>query len=135
MRVDRELFSEVFSASELDGTLEAGFLLKPTGIPLASWTRNPVPQEVISVMAATLWGSLDTMIRTLGGSGSRYAAVEVEDRRILVLQVEPNWTLLLIAPRSVGRRRLRATAQRLLERIAAARKVPLTRPSTVDVLR
>ncbi len=133
MRVERDQFAGIFASDELDGTLEAGFLLKPTGIPLAAWTRNPVPQEVISVMAATLWGSLDTMIRTLGGSGPRSAAVEVEDRRILVLQVDPNWTLLLIAPRSVGRRRLRSTAQRLLERVMEQRRVAAPQTRTVQV--
>lgn len=134
MKGDRDRLSGVFSSMEFDGTLEAGFLLKPTGIPLAAWTRNPVPQEVISVMAATLWGSLDTLIRTLGGAGPRSASLEVEDRRMLVMQVEPNWTLLLVAPRSTGRRRLRATAQRLMERVEEQRRAPAIRASPVDVL-
>jgi predicted regulator of Ras-like GTPase activity (Roadblock/LC7/MglB family) len=106
----------------LDPALEAAFLLKQTGIPLAAWTRNPVPQEVISVMAATLWGSLDTMIRTLGGTGPRSAVLEVEDRRILAILVDPNWTLLLIAPSSMSLRRLRRTAEHLLGQVAERRR-------------
>lgn len=134
VKVERDQWSGLFSAAEVDGTLEAGFLLKTTGIPLAAWTRNPVPQEIISVMAATLWGSLDTMIRTLGGSGPRYAMLEVDERRILISQVGPGWTLLLVAPRSVGKRRLRGVAQRLVARVVERRNPSLGRPSPVEVL-
>jgi predicted regulator of Ras-like GTPase activity (Roadblock/LC7/MglB family) len=125
--------SNLFSTGNLDPELEAAFLLKQTGIPLAAWTRNPVPQEVISVMAATLWGSLDTMIRTLGGTGPRSAVLEVEDRRIFAVLVEPNWTLLLIAPSSMGMRRLRRTARTLLGRVTDTRKNTVGRAATVDV--
>ena len=125
--------SAVFSSAELGGSLEAAFLLKQTGIPLAAWTRSPVPHEVISVMAATLWGSLDTMVRALGGAGPRSAMVEVEDRRILATLVEPNWTLLLIAPRSVGKRRLRHEAQRLLQEVARARKETMSLRATAEI--
>ncbi len=109
--------SEVFDPSEFDGTLEAVLLLKKTGITLASWTRDAVPREVVSVMAATMWGSLDTMIRTLGGEPPRSAYLELEDRQILALQVEPNWTLLLVGPSTLGKRRLRREAQRILQRL------------------
>jgi len=118
---------------ELDGALEAAFLFKQTGIPLAAWTRHPVPQDVMSVMAATLWGSLDTMVRTLGGTGPRSAMLEVENRRMLATLVEPNWTLLLVAPRSVGKRRLRNEAQRLVERVAHARRQTTAPRARVDI--
>ena len=133
MPVEKDQWSGIFSPLEQDGTLEAGFLLKTTGIPLAAWTRNPVPQEVISVMAATLWGSLDTIVRTLGGSGPRYAMLEVEERRILVSQVGPNLTLLLVAQRSLGTRRLRSTAQRIVERVGDRRRSPPVPSSPVKV--
>ncbi len=120
-RAERDLFAGLFSASDFDGVMEAAFLLKATGVPLAAWTRAPVPQEVVSVMAATLWGSLDTMVRTLGGEGPRSALLEIEDRRIFIMQVEPNWTLLLVAPRATGRRRLRQEAQQILERVSRVR--------------
>lgn len=132
-KAERDGLSGLFSASDFDGTLEAAFLLKQTGIPVAAWTRTPVPQEVISVMAATMWGSLDTMVRTLGGEGPRSALLEVEARRILVMQVEPNWTLLLVAPRTVGKRRLRHEAQRILDRISRVRRPAVARRAMVDV--
>lgn len=125
--------SHIFSLEELDDALEAAFLLKQTGIPVAAWTRHPVPQDVMSVMAATLWGSLDTMVRTLGGTGPRSAMLEVEGRRIFATVVEPNWTLLLVAPRSVGKRRLRNEAQRLLERVARARKEAMSPRAATEV--
>ncbi len=119
---ERDGLAGLFADAGFDGTLEAAFLLKRTGIALASWTRAPVPQEVISVMAATMWGSLDTMVRTLGGEGPRSALFEVEGRRILAMLVEPNWTLLLVAPRAVGKRRLRHEAQTIVERIERVRE-------------
>lgn len=125
--------AQLFAEADFDGTLEAAFLLKQTGIPLASWARTYVPREVISVMAATMWGSLDTMVRTLGGEGPRSALLEVEDRRILAMQVEPNWTLLLVAPRSVGKRRLRHEAQRILDRLSGVRGKTVSESATGGV--
>ncbi len=131
-KADREDFSDLFPPSEFDGTLEAAFLLKSTGIALAAWTQAQVPQEVISVMAATMWGSLDTLVRTLGGEGPRSVLVEIEDRRLLVVQVEPSWTLLLVAPRTTGKRRLRQHAQRVLERLARRRRSALGRRAAAE---
>ncbi len=132
-RSEREDLSDLFSSSDFDGTLEAAFLLKSTGIALAAWTRAPVPQEVVTVMAATMWGSLDTMVRTLGGEAPSSAYLELEDRRMLAMQVEPNWMLLLVGPRTTGRRRLRHEAQRIMERISRMRRRDAARVAVVDV--
>lgn len=115
-------FDAVFSPPTLDSALEAAFLLKSTGIPVAGWTRSNVPHEVISVMAATMWGSLDTIARTLGGSSPRSVVIEAEERRIYALQVPPNWMLFLVAPRSIGKRRLRREAQRIIASLPSLRK-------------
>lgn len=115
-----ELTSRLFASSDFNGVLEAAFLLKSTGIPLASWTRKPVAQDVVGVMAATMWGSLDTLLSTLGGPRARSFFVEIADRRLFAVQVEPSEMLLLIAPRDVGRRILRHEAQRILNGLAAA---------------
>lgn len=119
-RTEREGFSGLFSSIDFDGTLEAAFLIKQTGIMLAAWTRAPVPEEIVGVMAATMCASMDTLVRTLGGDGPRSALLEIGDRRILTLQVAPNWTLLLVAPRSVSRGRLRREAQRIVEALPRA---------------
>ncbi len=132
-KTDRIDLSEVFAPSEFDGSLEAALLLKQTGIAVASWTRAPVPQEVVSVMAATMWGSLDTMIRTLGGDTPRSVYLELEDRRMLALQVEPNWTLLLVGPSNLGKRRLRREAQRILDRISQMKRRVEPRAQAVGI--
>lgn len=134
-KTERIEYSEIFSPSELDGALEAAFLLKATGIALAGWTRAAAPQEVVSVMAATMWGSLDTMIRALGGKAPRSAYLELDDRRILALQVGPNWTLLLVGQGDMGKRRLWHEAQRILERITDLKKRGHPRPEHVEVVR
>ena len=132
-KTERDEFSDLFAPSEFDGSLEAAFLLKQTGIALAAWSRTPVPEEVISVMAATMWGSLDTMIRTLGGEPPRSVLLEIEDRRILAMPVEPNWTLLLVAARSIGKRRLRHEARRILERASRLREQAAPRHPTIEI--
>ncbi len=119
---DRRNLSNLFSLPGLDPALEAAFLLKSTGILIAGWTQAAIPHEVVSVMAATMWGSLDTMVRTLGGRGPESVMFEVDERRIFALAVPPNWTLLLVAPRSVGKRRLRREAHRLVALIPIVHK-------------
>lgn len=132
-KADRFDLSEIFAPSEFDGALEAALLLKQTGIALATWTRDTVPREVVSVMAATMWGSLDTMIRALGGDTPRSAYLELEDRRMLAMHVEPNWTLLLVGPRTIGKRRLRRDAQRILERLARMKGRGMSSPKSSDI--
>ena len=83
-------------------------------------------------MAATLWGALDTMVRALGGRGPRSAMVEVDERRILATQIPPNWTLLLVAERSVEDRRLRQEAQRITNQIVSERRNAATRSVPLD---
>ncbi len=113
---------DIFSSATLDASLEAAFLLKPTGILVAGWTRSDVPHDVISVMAATMWGSLDTITRTLGGASARSVMVEADPVRIHALQVPPNWTLLLVGPLSMGRRRLHREALRILDLLPPLRR-------------
>lgn len=86
-------------------------------------------------MAATMWGALDTMVRTLGGAPPRSVMAEVDERCIHAVQVPPNWALLLIAPRSAGKRRLRHEAQRILDLIPPRRKGTALRPVAVTARR
>ncbi len=126
-------FSRILSSSELEGSLDAALLLKSTGIVVASWTHEPAPREVMSVMAATMWGSLDTLIRSLGGEAPRGAYLEVQDRRMLVRLVEPNWILLLVGPRTAGKRRLRQEAQRIADRLSRIRARNLPSSNSVEI--
>ncbi len=131
--MDRGAFSDLFARAEPDGVLEAAFLLRPTGIALAAWTRAPVPHEVVGVMAAALWGSLDTMIRTLGGEGPKSVLLEAEERRIFVRHVEPNLTLLLIAPSRTGKRVLKRESQRIVDRVMQIRAATPARAPLVEL--
>lgn len=115
-----ERLTSLISELNLEGSLDAVLLLKQTGIPLAGWTRVPAPHEVISAMAATVLGSLDTMLRTLGGDRPQLVVVEVDNRRILVTQVKPNRALLLVAPRSLGKRYLLQETERFVRMIEEA---------------
>ena len=128
-----DAFSEIFSSAEFADGLAAAFLLKSTGTEVASWTRSRVPREVIGVMAATMWGSLDTMVRTLGGAGPRSMLLETEDRHFLEMQIEPNSVLLLVAPRSVGRRQLQHEARRILDRLPEGARSGAARPAPRNV--
>ena len=121
--------SGLFAPTEFEATLDAVFLIKRSGSALAAWTRAPAPLDVVSVMAATMWGSLDTMLCTLGSRAPRSALLEIEDRRILMQLVEPNWALLLVAPATVDKRRLSHVAHQILDRISATREhAPLRNP-------
>jgi len=68
----------------------------------------------MTVMAATMLASIDTMMTTLGGPGPRSVYVETDDRQILSTAVTSQAFLILIAPRAVGREYVRDAAARLL---------------------
>lgn len=85
-------------------------------------------------MAATMWGSLDTLVRALGGSGPKSVMLEMDERLIFALHVPPSMTLLLVAPRSTGKRRLRQEGQRLVSRLKGLRRVPATSAAQAEVV-
>jgi predicted regulator of Ras-like GTPase activity (Roadblock/LC7/MglB family) len=113
--------------------LEAALLLKTTGVPLATWTRDSVPLDVLSVMAATMWGSLDTIVHTLGGPGLRSALIEAGDRRILLAYLDPNLALFLVGSRSMGVRRMQDDARRILDEVARLRAKRATPGLSADL--
>src|SRR5213593_3177786 len=59
------------SAIDTEGGLDAVLFLRRTGSVLASWTRDGIRLDVVSVMAATMLASVDTIIEALGGPSSR----------------------------------------------------------------
>lgn len=85
-------------------------------------------------MAATMWGSLDTLVRALGGRGPESFMLEMEERLIFAVHVPPSMTLLLVAPRSTGKRRLRQEAQRLLGRLKGPRRVLAASTAQAEVV-
>ncbi|MCI4371671.1 MAG: roadblock/LC7 domain-containing protein [Thermoplasmata archaeon] len=104
----------LLSAIDTEGPIEAVLFIRRTGAVLASWTRQGLTEDVMTVMAATMLASIDTMMTTLGSPGPRSVYVETDDRQILSTAVNSQAFLILIAPRAVGREYVRDAARRLL---------------------
>lgn len=115
---------DFFSELEADGKVETAMFLKRNGRVLAAWARTPVSWEVVSIMAATTLGSLETMLETLRSPAPQTVSVVAGGQRIHILKVEPQAVLVLIAKEFVPESHLRDTARRLAARIPAPRAVP-----------
>src|SRR5213593_4440192 len=90
------------SAIDTDGGLDAVLFLRRTGSVLASWTREGIRLDVVSVMAATMLASVDTIVEALGGPSSRSISVTGGDRQIVATKVGSQAFLFVIAPRAVS---------------------------------
>ena len=106
--------SAPFSSIDPEGPLEAAFLMRRTGVVIASWTRPDLVSEVVSVMAATMLGSIETMSEALGCPSPEHVAVETDACRLFATRVEPQALLVLIAPREVDRGVLQRCARQIL---------------------
>lgn len=113
---------------ELAGNMpvEIAMLLRRNGRLLAAWSRAPVAWDVISIMAATTVGSLETMLETLRSPSPQVMGVVAGGNRFYIEKIEPQALLVLVAKDSVPEAHLRDTARRLLSRLAesAARSPP-----------
>ncbi|TLZ73154.1 MAG: hypothetical protein E6K10_00960 [Methanobacteriota archaeon] len=108
----------IFSTIQPDAGIEVALLMRRTGTVLAAWTRDGVPQEVVSVMAATMVGSIETMSEALGCPSPERVWVETERCRMLATKVEPLGVLVLVAPRSESAEVLSRTARGIVGRLA-----------------
>src|SRR5216117_4302076 len=89
------------SGIDPDLGLDAALFVRRTGLVLASWTREGIRLDVVSVMAATMLASIDTIIEALGGSASESVAVEGGDRQIVATKIGSKAFLVVIARMSV----------------------------------
>lgn len=105
------------AALEPNGFLEAAVLLKRTGAPIVSWTRTPVAADVVATMAATMLGSVETIVGALGGPGIDRVAVRTPKRRMVARNVNGQVLLFLVAPSFISEERLQAEADRIIERL------------------
>ncbi len=112
--------SALFSHLDPSGPLEAALLLRRTGSVIASWTRADVPSEVVSVMAATMLGSIETMGEALGCPSPAFVVVETDRCQLVATKVEPLALLVLIAHRDAGKDVLQRTTREILKEIAKA---------------
>ncbi len=115
---------DFFAELEADGKIETAMFLKRNGRVLAAWARTPVSWEIVSIMAATTLGSLETMLETLRAPSPQTLSVVAGGQRMHILKVEPQAVLVLIAKEYVPETQLRDTARRLAARIPPARPVP-----------
>src|SRR2546428_2469779 len=92
------------SAIDTEGGLDAVLFLRRTGSVLASWTREGIRLDVVSVMAATLLASVDTIVEALGGPSSRPISVASGDRQIVAPKVGSQAPLLVVGPKMARQR-------------------------------
>src|SRR3989442_4286072 len=88
--------------------LEAVLLITRTGAQLGAWTRNSVPIDVLSVMAATLVGSIETLMTALGAASPREVSLMFDGRRVFVSKVNAQGLLAILAAGGVAEEALRA---------------------------
>lgn len=125
--VPADFFAELVS----NGKIETAMLLKRNGRMLAAWARAPVSWDVLSIMAATTLGSLETMLETLRLPSSQTMTVVAGGSRFYIQKVEPQGLLVLVAKEAVTEAYLRDTARRLLAKLPASPNSEATRRVTL----
>ncbi len=118
---------DFFALIDPSDALDGAILLKRNGQTVGGWTRNAVPLEVVTVMAATMIGSLETLLETLGESTPETLALTTGKTRIFMQKVEPQGALLVFSSADVAESQLKEAARRLVSRLP--QQTPPARPS------
>lgn len=113
------LLSEIGPANSLD----AAFVVKRTGAMEAAWAPAPVPEDIVSVMAAAIAGSTQTLLESLGGPSPQSVLVETETHRILITHLDAGSFFLAIAPTSHGEESLRHAARDFSRRVDVGKSI------------
>ena len=108
------------SGIDPDLGLDAALFVRRTGLVLASWMREGIRLDVVSVMAATMLASVDTIIESVGGPTSEVISVDTDAHQILATKVNSRAFLVVIAPKKVSRTVVRKTMRGLNARLAVA---------------
>jgi len=95
--------------------LEAVLLITRTGAQLGAWTRNSVPIDVLSVMAATLVGSIETLMTALGAASPREVSLMIDGRRVFVSKVNAQVVLVIVAAGGMTEVALRAAMRQIVK--------------------
>lgn len=114
--VPADFFADFVSKVKID----AAMLLRRNGRMLAAWSKTPISWDVLSIMAATALGSMDTMLETLGSPNAQGMSVLAAGYRILFLKIENQGLIVLIAKEVVPESYLRETAKQLLRKLRAS---------------
>jgi len=83
--------------------------------------------DVVSVMAATMLASVDTIVEALGGPSSRSISITSGDRQIVATKVGSQAFLFVVAPKTVGQGYVRKTVRELVAHLGAASATTLQR--------
>ena len=116
--LDAVAWRKLVLAADPAGSLDAALLLRRTGTLLAAWTRGEVPVDVVSVMAATLVGSVETMVGAVHCASPRTIRMETEQCQMLAARVDPKTILVLIAPSEVREAQIRQQARQIAAQVA-----------------
>ena len=106
---------DLSSVVESREPLEAVLLITRTGTQLGTWTRNSIPVDVLSVMAATLVGSIETMMTALGASSPHEVSLMIDGRRVFVSKVNAQVVLVIVAAGGMTEVALRATMRQIVK--------------------
>lgn len=106
---------DLSSVVESREPIEAVLLITRTGAQLGSWTRNSVPVDVLSVMAATLVGSIETLMTALGASSPREVSLMIDGRRVFVSKVNAQVVLVVVASAGMTEVALRAAMRQIVK--------------------
>jgi predicted regulator of Ras-like GTPase activity (Roadblock/LC7/MglB family) len=110
----------VLETVDPNGSIEVALLMRRTGAILGTWTKGDIPREVVSVMAATMIGSIETMSEALGFPTPERTAVETERNRMLAEKFEPQGLLVLVATNDLSTEALQRASRQMLDRLSAA---------------
>jgi predicted regulator of Ras-like GTPase activity (Roadblock/LC7/MglB family) len=118
--MDEAVWRNLVMAADPDGFLDAALLLRRTGAPLAAWTRAAVPVDVVCVMAATLVGSVETMVEAVHGASPQSIRMESDQCQMLATKVDPRTILALITPSRIPEARIRQMARVLTSQLTGS---------------
>ena len=118
------------AAVHTDRGLDAALFLRRSGLVLASWTREGIRLEIVSVMAATMLASIDAIVETLGAAIPQNVAVDSGDHQIIATKLGSQAFLVVIAPKTVSRSVVRKTIRELVAHLTSTAK---TNRSRLDV--
>ena len=136
MALSKELTQQLLSRVGEEVPLEAALLLRRTGTSLAAWTRANVQAEVVTVMAATMMGSIEAIAQAAGCPPPENVFVETDGCRLFALSLERQATLVLVASTAIAEQQLRTLASEIALRLFPASddrswepiEAPLKRP-------
>jgi len=100
------------------GSIEVALLIRRTGTILGAWTKGDIPREIVSVMAATMLGSIETMSEALGCPSPDRAMIETESCRMLAEKFEPQGVLILVASNEMPAEALQRVSRQMLQRLS-----------------